>query len=232
MDLKGSPDGAIADETSNLCSPDSETALTRTNVVIAGHTGDLSLIRKGRAAIESAIRAAALNALIRTDTATFEDLLTDLESEHLDVSSNAAERSAVFGPSVAVDGVLVRLLSAAPDLAEVSAWALGERHQQHESEPGVATPGPPPELVAALGATASGHADALVRESAVAALGCIADPASLATVLAACNDKATVRRRAIIALAAFEGPEVEAALAEATSDRDWQVRQAAEDLLA
>ena len=37
---------------------------------------------------------------------------------------------------------------------------------------------------------------------------------------------------AVIALAPFEGPEVEAALARATEDRDWQVRQAAEDLLA
>jgi hypothetical protein len=36
----------------------------------------------------------------------------------------------------------------------------------------------------------------------------------------------------VIALAAFEGPEVDAALRRALEDRDWQVRQAAEDLLA
>ena len=41
-----------------------------------------------------------------------------------------------------------------------------------------------------------------------------------------------MRRRAVIALAPFEGPEVQAALEQARSDRDWQVRQAAEDLLA
>jgi hypothetical protein len=34
----------------------------------------------------------------------------------------------------------------------------------------------------------------------------------------------------VLALAPFEGPEVEAALATALEDRDWQVRQAAEDL--
>jgi hypothetical protein len=40
-----------------------------------------------------------------------------------------------------------------------------------------------------------------------------------------------VRRRAVIALAPFAGPEVDAALERARTDRDWQVRQAAEDLL-
>ena len=33
-----------------------------------------------------------------------------------------------------------------------------------------------------------------------------------------------------LALAAFEGPEVEAAIERALTDTDWQVRQAAEDL--
>jgi hypothetical protein len=35
-----------------------------------------------------------------------------------------------------------------------------------------------------------------------------------------------------VALAAFEGPGVEAALRRCLDDRDWQVRQVAEDLLA
>ena len=41
-----------------------------------------------------------------------------------------------------------------------------------------------------------------------------------------------MRRRDILALAAFDGPEVTTALEKALLDRDWQVRQAAEDLLA
>ena len=45
------------------------------------------------------------------------------------------------------------------------------------------------------------------------------------------TDKPAVRRRAVVALAAFEGPEVDAALERAKEDRDWQVRQIAEDLL-
>jgi HEAT repeat protein len=39
-----------------------------------------------------------------------------------------------------------------------------------------------------------------------------------------------VRRRAAVALAGFDDPRVEPALREAAGDRDWQVRQAAEEL--
>ena len=52
----------------------------------------------------------------------------------------------------------------------------------------------------------------------------------LPAILAATSDKATVRRRAVLALAPFDGPEVTDALERARTDRDWQVRQAAEDL--
>ena len=79
-------------------------------------------------------------------------------------------------------------------------------------------------MVARLGDLAIGHDDALVREAAVAALGAIGDPAGIPAILAATGDKATVRRRAIIALAPFDGPEVDEALARASVDRDWQVR--------
>ena len=65
--------------------------------------------------------------------------------------------------------------------------------------------------VAALAARRA-LADALAREPAVAALGELGDPAGLPAMLKACRDKPAVRRRAVLALAAFEGPEVEAAL--------------------
>ena len=74
--------------------------------------------------------------------------------------------------------------------------------------------------------------DPLCREASVAALGAVGDDRGLSAVLAATRDKPAVRRRAVIALAAFEGPDVDAALQRALTDRDWQVRQAAEDLLA
>ena len=104
-------------------------------------------------------------------------------------------------------------------MAEAAAFALGEGH-------------PTPEGVSALAAMAIGHSDALCRESAVAALGSLGDPSGRDAVLAACRDRATVRRRAVLALAAFEGDEVTGMLRSLTADRDLQVRQAAEDLLA
>jgi HEAT repeat protein len=77
---------------------------------------------------------------------------------------------------------------------------------------------------------ATGHDDPTCREAAVAALGAIGDPTGLPAVLAATGDRPAVRRRAVLALAPFDGPEVEAALERALTDRDWQVRQAAEDV--
>ena len=66
----------------------------------------------------------------------------------------------------------------------------------------------------------------------MAALGAIGDPTGLPAILAALHDKPAVRRRAAVALAAFAGPSVEAALRRCLEYRDWQVRQVAEDLLA
>ena len=71
-----------------------------------------------------------------------------------------------------------------------------------------------------------------MREAAVAALGALGDEAGLPAILTATQDKPAVRRRAVLALAPFQGPDVDAALQRALNDHDWQVRQAAEDLLA
>jgi HEAT repeat protein len=70
-----------------------------------------------------------------------------------------------------------------------------------------------------------------VREACAAALGSLGDARGLQAILSACTDKPAVRRRAILALAAFEGDEVDAALSAALEDKDWQVRQNAEDLI-
>lgn len=120
---------------------------------------------------------------------------------------------------VADEASLLSLLADRDGLvAEAAAFALGER-------------APTDLAIAALVDAAGTHADALVREAAVAALGALGDERGLPTLLAACNDKPAVRRRAVLALASFEGPEVDAALEAALHDRDWQVRDAAEDLL-
>ena len=117
--------------------------------------------------------------------------------------------------------MLDALADADDRVVEMAAFACGEREQAG------------PDVVARLSAVAGDHPDALVREAAVAALGAIGADAGLSAILhAAAHDKPAVRRRAVIALAPFDGPEVDAALAHALDDRDWQVRQVAEDLQA
>lgn len=108
-----------------------------------------------------------------------------------------------------------------PELREVAAFVLGELDLAGASRA---------RAVAALSTQATSDDEALCRESAVAALGALG--AGLEAILTATGDVATVRRRAVLALAPFDGPEVDAALERALTDRDWQVRQAAEDLLA
>lgn len=191
----------------------------RREAALAGHTGDESTARALARDPEPGTRATALGALGRMGALTADDLRAALEDPDPGVRRRAAEEVATHDPAPSVS-LLPALADPDPTVVEVAAWASGERVPP---EPGVLT---------ALCRIATDHDDALCREAAVAALGAIGDEAALATILAATADKATVRRRAVIALAPFEGPEVDAALARALTDRDWQVRQAAEDLLS
>src|SRR6266700_1226448 len=123
-------------------------------------------------------------------------------------SPSAVERAA----DVAAPARPVLALLGVDDVTvtEAAALALGELG------PAAVSAG----AVTALAATAAAHDDALARESAVAALGALGDPAGLPAVLAACRDKPAVRRRAVLALAPFEGPDVDDALRTALADRD------------
>jgi len=89
----------------------------------------------------------------------------------------------------------------------------------------------PPAAVAALGATATGHGDTRCREAAVAALGAIGDPGGCPP----CWPRSVTSRRSGDGRR-WRSPasttEVDPALRAAATDRDWQVRQAAEELLA
>ena len=102
----------------------------------------------------------------------------------------------------------------------MAAWSCGE-HEQVDDE-----------TLARLIDLGSDHQEPLVREAAVAALGAIGDERGLPAILHGTADKPAIRRRAVIALAPFDGPEVDAALQRALTDRDWQVRQAAEALVS
>ena len=104
-------------------------------------------------------------------------------------------------------------------VVETACWAAGEKENQTH------------ELINQLCFIADSHTDQLCREAAVAALGSIGSPLGLETVLEALKDKPAIRRRAVIALAAFDDPKVDEALKKSLNDRDWQVRQIAEDLL-
>lgn len=84
--------------------------------------------------------------------------------------------------------------------------------------------------VTELISVATSHTDARCRESAIAALGAIGDDRARPAILAALDDKPAVRRRAIVALANFEGPDIDSALERAREDRDWQVRAAVDQL--
>jgi HEAT repeat protein len=165
------------------------------------------------------VRAAALAALVRRGTPAAAARAWPRAAGDPDptVRRRAAELAA-SGRAGARDATVVALLhDTDPLVAEAAAWALGER------------PGSPA-AIDALAEAATVHPDALVREAAVAALGALGDEAGLPAILAACHDKPAVRRRAVLALAPFSGSEVDGALARALEDRDWQVRQAAEDL--
>ena len=110
------------------------------------------------------------------------------------------------------------LLDEDAEIVEVACWGIGERGDASA------------EILDVLQSITESHSDSLCRESAVAALGALGDEKALGSILKAVEDIATVRRRAVLALAPFDGPEVELAIAKALEDRDWQVRQAAEDI--
>ena len=110
------------------------------------------------------------------------------------------------------------LLDEDAEIVEIACWGIGERGDASA------------EVLDVLQSITESHSDSLCRESAVAALGALGNRGALGSILKAVEDIATVRRRAVLALAPFDGPEVELAIAKALEDRDWQVRQAAEDI--
>lgn len=227
------------DSTSTPTAPTSA-ATGREAVVLAGHLGDLHTVTAGLGAEDGLTRAAAIGGLVRLAALTEPVLLAGLDDPEAGVVRRSVEISAhQLTQAVSIDYRLVKLVEGPDaDTAEVAVWALGERWEERgDQSPANALLADAPLTLALLNlvldvieAAAATHDDALVREAAVASLGAIGAPRSLPVIIDAASDKATVRRRAVIALAPFDGPAVDAALATARNDRDWQVRQAAEDL--
>jgi HEAT repeat protein len=193
----------------------------RRNVALAGHRGNGPAARRGLADGDPGVRAAAVGALARLGELTADDVVAALADEAPVVRRRAVDAAPGVrghGSRSALPVALTATLADPDPLVAVgAAWFAGERRYRP------AVPG--------LVILATSHDDARCREAAVAALGAIGDPAGLDAVLDALTDRPTVRRRATVALAGFDDPRVGPALRRAAGDRDWQVRQAAEELL-
>jgi HEAT repeat protein len=179
----------------------------RRAVAIAGHTGDVETARRGLEHSDPAVRATALTALDRLGR------LADAELEAAFADPDPVVRLRAASVGATHRDVDLGLLLADEDasVAEAAAWACGEH--EHVSD----------DVLDALVSLAGGQGPG--------------DDRGLEAILNATADRPAVRRRAVLALAPFVGPEhpraadVRAALDRALADRDWQVRQAAEDLV-
>jgi HEAT repeat protein len=203
-----------------------EVASKRRAAAVAGHQGDERTAREALGDDSGAVRATALGALARIGALTEADLHRGAVDADRRVRARTAELAATIECARALPILLGLLDDREASVVEAACFALGELGEQ--------LGGVVDEAAAAVGklcAVARDHREHLCREAAVAALGAIGDPAGLGAILDATSDKPAVRRRAVIALSPFSGPEVDAALERALSDRDWQVRQAAEDLI-
>ena len=187
----------------------------RKDLIQKARQGDLALAREAFTNPDPRVRASSIAVLSENNELDDELVTVALADIHPTVRASLA-RAACSNKAVPI----VRLLNDQDSrVVEVACWAAGEREESEDV------------VVEMLSTIALDHDDALCRESAVAALGAIGDSRGLESILQATQDIATVRRRAVIALAPSEGQAVSDALEVALTDRDWQVRQAAEDIL-
>ena len=201
--------------------PDASSAIAserRRAAALAGHVGDEATVRSLLPDSDASVRATSFAALARLDALDDATLLRGLA----DAEPLVRRRCATLAASSRHETVNTQLRALLADddylVAESAAWALGEWG------------GDAANAVDELAAMTLTHDEPLCREAAVAALGAIGDARGLDAILRAVSDKPAVRRRAVLALAPFDGPAVDAAIDTALKDRDWQVRQAAEDL--
>lgn len=196
-------------------------------MVLAGHTGDRDVITAGRHDPDATVRAAAVAAAQRCgalDEDHLDEALGDPDPRVRVRSTRVAATS-----SLAVEALTDLLDDPDDTVVESACAAAGERTDL------------PDRGVRRLVELTSGHDDALVREAAVAALGSLAGEGRIdelglteevvAAILRAGDDVAAVRRRVVVATAAFDDPRVEELCERFLADRDLQVRQIAEDLL-
>lgn len=207
--------------------PASSGASRRRAAAVAGYTGDLTGARSALCDGFAEVRASGLSALAHLGALSVDDVRAALADPAAPVRRRACDLCGRMQAVVLATELVALLSDVVPDVVEAACYALGELG----TSAGTEDAGWAATVVTALESTAVSHREPLCREAAVAALGALGFPEGLPAVLAAMADKPAVRRRAAVALAAFDGDEVGAALARAAQDPDWQVRQAAEDLL-
>lgn len=183
-------------------------------VTEAGYLCQTEVIAAAFNDTDPVVRDLALGAAERARCLTDDRLIRSMQDPAPLVRRRAVEIAATR-PTI---DLLPSLHDHEPIVVEQAAWSCGEHEAVSD------------EVLVRLVELAVSAAAPLVREAAIAALGAIGDERGLPAVLAGCTDQPAIRRRAVLALAPFDGPEVAAALERALADRDWQVRQAAEVL--
>ncbi len=164
-------------------------------------------------------RILALRGAVRQQLVTSNEWKQALSDSDVDVRREALNQvaHATVDDQSVTDAVVARLSDTDALVVDGALFALGEHLHVGAVEQ--------------MCVIATTHEDARCRESAIAALGAIGDDRARPAILAALNDKPPVRRRAIVALSNFEGPDIDEALSRASEDRDWQVRAAVNQLV-
>ncbi|HEY5262681.1 MAG TPA: HEAT repeat domain-containing protein [Acidimicrobiales bacterium] len=163
-------------------------------------------------------RILALRGVVRQELVTPDDWRGALADADVDVRREALNQ--IAHAQISDDEIVAALIGLLSDedalVVDGAVFALGEHLVV--------------DAVEQMCVIATSHEDARCRESAIAALGAIGDDRARPAILGALDDKPPVRRRAIVALSNFEGPDIDEALARASEDRDWQVRAAVNQL--
>jgi len=167
-----------------------------------------------RTALLSAARLAGDAELADTVTAALGDPAPLVRREGAEI---AGRRPAVARQLLGRLGAMLRGDSD-EHCRESAAFALGESGDPRGAEP--------------LAAVLDSERSPLVREAVAGALGALGAEDTLPLVIGLTRgEKPAVRRRAVVALAAFDDPSADAAIEAALADRDRFVREAAEWLL-
>jgi HEAT repeat protein len=189
----------------------------RRSAAIAGHRDNVDELRQHLSSGDGNVRATALRSLARCEQLTVDDLVAHMADRDPIVRRAVATLMADY-PLVETRFVDALLNDGDETVREVAAWMCGEHERVADS------------TLNRLIELAQSDSTPLVREAAIAALGAIGDDRAVEAIVGGTRDKPAIRRRAVIALVPFDGPGVDDAWQRALIDRDWQVRQLAEDL--